>query len=177
MGITEALGRELLDRLPLLGVATEQADGRQEVAGAAHRSDQTPMVCSSLGSAQQYQASLRCGGGPPPVAVGSAGAGRCVAAWAASHTDSKTARRGISAPRWTSRCTSAWSASAPGTPILPGDMNCDGAVDLDDVPFFVQAMIEAESFTGCLVDQADMDSDTFINGKDIQFLVDALLSP
>ena len=62
------------------------------------------------------------------------------------------------------------------TPILQGDLNCDLAVDLADVPHFVAAVL-ATGQTGCDPDRADMNDDGLINGNDIQPFADRLLSP
>lgn len=64
-------------------------------------------------------------------------------------------------------------------PVL-GDMNCSGAVDLDDVAPFVQALLDpAEydaAFPDCDVNLADMNQDTVRDGTDIQDFVTAVLT-
>lgn len=63
------------------------------------------------------------------------------------------------------------------TPILPGDLNCDLAVDLADVPHFVEALLATGNFTGCDVNRADMSQDGLIDGGDTRQFVAALLAP
>ena len=64
---------------------------------------------------------------------------------------------------------------------LLGDMNCDGALDFDDVAPFVLALTDpatyAASFPACNIAAADMNSDTFENGGDLQMFIDALIGP
>ncbi|HUN80314.1 MAG TPA: thrombospondin type 3 repeat-containing protein, partial [Phycisphaerae bacterium] len=59
-----------------------------------------------------------------------------------------------------------------------GDMNCDGAITEIDVPLFVQALLNDAAFSGCNINLADVNADTFINGLDIQpFLALLLVAP
>ncbi len=58
-----------------------------------------------------------------------------------------------------------------------GDMNCDGAVDTADMPFFVEALMYPDDFAGCDIGQADMNADGLVNGLDTQAFVAALLAP
>lgn len=60
---------------------------------------------------------------------------------------------------------------------MPGDLNCDVVLDLDDVPPFTTALIDAGAFTECNIDAADMNGDTNFDGADIAPFVDALLAP
>lgn len=64
----------------------------------------------------------------------------------------------------------------PGNQCL-GDMDCSGSVTMADVPLFVQALLQPGPFTGCDIDNADMNEDTFENGTDIQLFVNELLTP
>jgi hypothetical protein len=57
-----------------------------------------------------------------------------------------------------------------------GDMNQNGAPDIDDVPCFVECLVMAYSI-GCTCGCADMNRDYLVNGLDIQLFVDALLAP
>ncbi len=56
-----------------------------------------------------------------------------------------------------------------------GDMNCSGAVTVDDIAPFIDALLGQYNVPGCDVNLADMNADTFINGLDIQGFVDALI--
>ncbi len=60
---------------------------------------------------------------------------------------------------------------------LPGDMNCDGAINSADVPDFVQALVNPGEFGGCDVSRADINADGVIDGRDAQPFVEALLVP
>ncbi len=69
-------------------------------------------------------------------------------------------------------------ALLPSTALAQnGDMNCDGAVDVADIPLFVQALLEDSDFGGCDINRADMNADTLIDGLDTQPFVAALLAP
>lgn len=60
-------------------------------------------------------------------------------------------------------------------PPLPGDANCDGAVTLEDVPLFVDALLDASTYTGCDIRRADVDADGIVDGRDVASLVQAIL--
>lgn len=66
-------------------------------------------------------------------------------------------------------------------PVLKGDMNCDGVVDLVDEPLFVLAQIDPDAYAAaepfCSITRADMNMDMLINGDDMQLFVNALLGP
>ncbi len=59
--------------------------------------------------------------------------------------------------------------------FAPGDLNCDGQLDMNDVPLFVEAVIDPAAYTGCDLNLADVNGDTMINGQDIRPLAEALL--
>lgn len=59
-------------------------------------------------------------------------------------------------------------------PLL-GDMNCDGLVNLADVPLFVDALLGTYNVPGCDVNLANMNGDAAIDGLDTQGFVDALV--
>jgi hypothetical protein len=59
-------------------------------------------------------------------------------------------------------------------PYVKGDVNCDHAVNVDDVPYFVAALIGG--YTGCDITLADMDDSGTADGLDIQPFVSALLN-
>lgn len=70
--------------------------------------------------------------------------------------------------------------------VLRGDMNCDDVLDVNDVPHFVQAMVDpagydadhdGDPYLACARYRADMNTDTLKDGDDIQLFADALLSP
>ncbi|MCZ6816510.1 MAG: hypothetical protein O7F76_07385 [Planctomycetota bacterium] len=56
------------------------------------------------------------------------------------------------------------------------DMNCDTQVQLDDLPRFVQALIDPESFAGCDINRADINCDGVIDGRDVGGFVVCLLN-
>lgn len=63
--------------------------------------------------------------------------------------------------------------------IYPGDMNCDGDVEMAiDLPLFIDALLDPTGYTpppGCNIEQADMNDDQAYNGLDIEGFVVALL--
>jgi len=60
---------------------------------------------------------------------------------------------------------------------LPGDLNCDGAIDAADLPLFVQALLVADDFAGCDISRADLNEDGVPDGDDVQLFLYALLQP
>jgi agmatine deiminase len=70
--------------------------------------------------------------------------------------------------------TSNLSISGP-EPI--GDMDCNCVMDIDDVPGFVDALVEPETYAGCDINLADLNGDTFIDGADLQILANTLAPP
>jgi len=63
--------------------------------------------------------------------------------------------------------------SVPG---LPGDVNCDGFVDLDDAQVIIDVLLELD-LTACHVEAADLDASGSPDGRDVQPMIDLLLSP
>jgi hypothetical protein len=63
---------------------------------------------------------------------------------------------------------STWAQEHLRLPMIKGDMNCDGAVNLFDVPLFVEALLTPGSFSGCDVMRGDMQSDGKVDGRDVQ---------
>ncbi len=62
------------------------------------------------------------------------------------------------------------------TPVFaPGDLNCDEAIDMNDLPLFVEALTAPGTFSGCDLNLADLSGDALINGQDIRLLTEALL--
>lgn len=61
----------------------------------------------------------------------------------------------------------------------PGDLNCDCAVDLDDVPPFVQALVDPTGYDAaypdCSILNGDMQPDGMVNGEDAQRFVELLI--
>jgi hypothetical protein len=57
-----------------------------------------------------------------------------------------------------------------------GDMNCDGALNIADIPLFVDALLATGTFGGCDINRADMNADGLINGRDTQPFVASLLA-
>jgi len=64
-----------------------------------------------------------------------------------------------------------------GVEDLPGDMNCDSAVNLDDVAPFVSTILDLGSSGDCNPMRADMNQDDLLNGADLQGFVDVLMMP
>ncbi len=62
-----------------------------------------------------------------------------------------------------------------------GDMDCDNAVNIDDAPAFVLALVDpvgyAQTYPGCDSARGDMNGDTFLDARDIQAFVAELLGP
>ncbi len=56
---------------------------------------------------------------------------------------------------------------ASGTQVEPGDMNCSGNIDIDDVPLLVQALLNEAAFNGCSLDLADVNEDGSRDGLDV----------
>ncbi|HUN81620.1 MAG TPA: dockerin type I repeat-containing protein [Phycisphaerae bacterium] len=60
----------------------------------------------------------------------------------------------------------------------PGDMNCDGAIDVNDVSAFSQALLDPAAYTAANPDCgyffADMNGDGAVNGKDLAPFIAAL---
>ena len=73
----------------------------------------------------------------------------------------------------------AAASAAQATLLNPGDMNCSGALDLSDVPGFVQALLDpdgyASSHPGCNIYQADLNRDGRVDGVDTGILLKALV--
>lgn len=69
----------------------------------------------------------------------------------------------------------------PLPPFTPGDLNCDGAVDGEDVDDFVLALIDPNGYEAanptCDIASADMNGDVRITVADIPNFVSTLLSP
>ena len=59
-------------------------------------------------------------------------------------------------------------ALGPRSPLVKGDVNCDHAVNTDDIPYFVGALIGED--TGSDFALADMNGDGAQDGADIQLL-------
>jgi hypothetical protein len=58
-------------------------------------------------------------------------------------------------------------------------MNCDGVLDLDDVPAMVLALLDpagyAAAYPACDILNGDMQSDGNVNGGDVQGFVNLLM--
>lgn len=55
-----------------------------------------------------------------------------------------------------------------------GDMNCDNVLDANDIPWFIDALLDPGNYTGCDVNRADMNRDGAIDGLDIALFVNCL---
>lgn len=60
-------------------------------------------------------------------------------------------------------------------PFPTGDVTCDCNIDLLDVDPFVTALVDPPNFTGCDINQADVNGDLSIDGGDVRDFVDAVL--
>jgi hypothetical protein len=69
-----------------------------------------------------------------------------------------------------------WSRTSPAI-AQSGDMNCDGAFNIADIPLFVDALLAAGSFGGCDINRADMNADGLVDGRDTHAFVAALMTP
>lgn len=75
---------------------------------------------------------------------------------------------------------SAYSASW-GPACLRGDMNCDQAVDLADVPLFVEPLLESPALSVCDSYSANVNGDVYLDGSpridgvDVQSFVATLM--
>jgi hypothetical protein len=67
----------------------------------------------------------------------------------------------------------------PGGPVMRGDMNCDGAVDLLDIEPFALALVNADAYSAayplCNPMNADMNVDAVADGRDVPDFVLELL--
>lgn len=65
--------------------------------------------------------------------------------------------------------------------LLLGDLNCDGVINMQDLPLFVLALVDPAAYTtgqpNCDVLRADMNSDGLANGRDAQGFITALTGP
>lgn len=59
--------------------------------------------------------------------------------------------------------------------LLLGDVNCDGVVNVGDIPAFALALVDpaeyANQFPACGTDRADTNSDTLADGADVQSFI------
>lgn len=64
-------------------------------------------------------------------------------------------------------------------PTAPGDMNCDGVVDLADVDPFIMALLDPDEFVdaypACDIAHGDMNQDLAVDGLDVQDFLAAVL--
>jgi glucose/arabinose dehydrogenase/plastocyanin len=62
-----------------------------------------------------------------------------------------------------------------------GDTNCDGVADLNDIASFAQALTDPAAYLAqnphCVLAQADCNGDGLVNGGDVQWFVNDLLTP
>lgn len=58
---------------------------------------------------------------------------------------------------------------------IPGDVNSDGAVNLTDVPYMIDALLNPGGCGGCNMALADMNGDAAADGADLQLFVGAVL--
>lgn len=71
-----------------------------------------------------------------------------------------------------------WVAQIVLPPRL-GDVNCDGAIDLEDVPAFVLALVDpvgyGTAYPSCSIDRADLNADAQRDGDDVREFVGLLV--
>jgi len=71
-----------------------------------------------------------------------------------------------------------WVVALP-QPALPGDLNCDAAVNAADIPAFVLALLDPEDYEAtypeCDIALADLNGDAAINGDDVQLLINLVI--
>jgi hypothetical protein len=58
---------------------------------------------------------------------------------------------------------------------LPGDASCDGEVDEEDIPLFVEALVDPLNYSGCDITRADANEDGDLDGRDVRALLGILL--
>jgi hypothetical protein len=84
------------------------------------------------------------------------------------------------ASAWYTAWVNAGSPMPIPAPVMPGDMNCDGVVNIADVSPFVLALTDpagyASTYPSCDISLADMNADTMRDGRDIQSFVTASLA-
>jgi len=65
--------------------------------------------------------------------------------------------------------------------VVAGDMNCDNALNLNDVSPFMQALVDPAAYQighpTCAISRADINGDGAANGGDIRFFLNQLLAP
>jgi len=93
--------------------------------------------------------------------------------WGMGPTDN-----GTTYPGWNIDDVEIWGR-APGSGVLPGDMNCDGLVNNADIPVFVLALTDPDQYAllypDCDADQVgDFDGNGVLNNADIPGFVAAL---
>jgi len=68
-----------------------------------------------------------------------------------------------------------FTLSFTNVPLPPGDMNCDGLVDGNDIGLFVEALLDPLGFSGCNINNADTNLDGLVNEGDIASFIVAVL--
>ena len=71
------------------------------------------------------------------------------------------------------------TVSSTVVPETPGDMNCDGSINLDDMEPFALALVDpveySTQYPQCNVANADLDGNSLQDGRDVSFFVEKLL--
>ena len=82
-------------------------------------------------------------------------------------------------PGYTADQVTLYWKEVPDTAL--GDLDCDGDIDLSDVPAFVLALTDPAAYAvahaACCVTQADLNQDGQSDGLDIQLFVNTLVAP
>ncbi|MCA9254702.1 MAG: hypothetical protein KDA33_03650, partial [Phycisphaerales bacterium] len=80
-----------------------------------------------------------------------------------------------------SSASGIWRVTLPCLTITGGDMNCDCALDANDIVPFAQALIDPDAYQDdhppCNRHLADFDGDGNVDGQDVAGFVGALLAP
>ncbi len=80
---------------------------------------------------------------------------------------------------WVSADYDGNGCTVPAQFIIPGDMNCDGAVDMEDVEPFVLSLTDPSSYEStydcCDISAGDVDGNSDLNGLDIEAFLAILL--
>jgi len=62
-----------------------------------------------------------------------------------------------------------------------GDMNCDGVVNISDLPLFALALVDASAYATAqparTINNGDMNQDGFIDGGDLAGFISSLVGP
>jgi len=73
-----------------------------------------------------------------------------------------------------------FDAAMTDTESVPGDMNCSGSADEEDIMPFVTALLDPAQYTaehpGCNINNGNLNGDGTLDGEDIAFFIELLLN-